>query len=186
MKYLITPTLLNSFLFFQKDTREEATEEFLNTLNKEFKTNELIEKGNKYEQDLISGVVKDEFTPYVENGLYQVVLKKDIKINNIDFILYGKADVIKENYIYDIKRTKQYQYLKYQSSMQHRIYMYCSGIHNFKYLINENDSIRYIEEYQYTKYTENEIMTCIMDFMDTINFCEEFKTAFNKNFISKY
>ena len=65
MKYLITPTLLNSFLFFQKDTREEATEEFLNTLNKEFKTNELIEKGNKYEQDLINGIVKDEFTPYI-------------------------------------------------------------------------------------------------------------------------
>lgn len=186
MKYLITPSLLNAYIYFLEASLDNASEEFLNTLNKVFKTNEAIENGIKYEHDLMNKIVIDEFTPLVENGIWQVKLTKELTIDNDTFVLYGIADVIKENLIMDIKRTSNYKYLKYKNSMQHRIYMYCSEIHNFKYLINENDTTYYIEEYQYTQNTESEIIACINDFMQTINNCEEFKTAFNINFISNY
>jgi hypothetical protein len=65
----------------------------------------------------------------VKGGLWQVVLQKEITLNNrklgldnTTFLLYGKADVIKENIIYDVKTTSSYDIGKYTNSPQHLLY----------------------------------------------------------------
>lgn len=150
---LITPTLLNSWRYYlnqdveDNNTEQKARQDFLRLLSREkIEANEAMLRGIEFEEKVkaycensaegIENSVK-EIGDVCKGGLWQVILKKELG----DFLLYGRADVIKANTIYDIKYTFNYDINKYYASMQHRLYLYCSGLPNFSYLVSDGKNV---------------------------------------------
>ena len=202
MKY-ITTSLLSSFKYWQES--EKPIDEFMNTLNKiKTPTTEAMQRGIDFENDIQQHCIefKNEIlnendkisseyanciykiTNIVKGGLWQCKVQKEIKINNQDFMLFGYADVIKENAIYDIKTTAVYELGKYNTSTQHLIYMYCTGIKNFEYLIAQGGETLenfYRESYSMQDDCESKIRQKISEFLSFLDNCEEAKIAYNNN-----
>lgn len=184
-RYLITPSLLNSFYFYQNykgDKENEIRTDFLSALGKKsFEPNAAMQKGIDFEylvqktcqwdvvdwprllaskcQKLkslnISSIEEankfvDKNPEYLEcvremgervkGGVWQSPLKKEVSFGDRHYLLYGRSDVIKENKIIDIKYTKSYDLGKFQASAQHRIYLECSQMPVFEYLITDGRS----------------------------------------------
>lgn len=143
-RYLITPTLLNSFNYFMKSESEYALADFEKMIKKEFTTNKYCEAGNMWE-DRVCNPKADEANPLVlevanklKGCIFQEPVKKEIVVNGINILLYGKTDAIGYDIIKDVKTTSSdYEIGKYNDSMQHRIYMFCSNIKQFEYLITK-------------------------------------------------
>ena len=140
--YLITPSLLNSWLYIfeaPKHVRECEKDEmcledkqlsasrwarlaFIDTLRrKQTPTTEAQQRGIDFEDDTYKG--KTPASPYVEGGQWQIVGKKEEKIGGMNFLLYGRLDCLKGGIIYDIKRVSQYSVQKYFNSAQHAFYL---------------------------------------------------------------
>lgn len=175
----VTATLLNSWLYYLKsreEYEEQAKEDFLNCLNKR-KTEpaEAMQRGIDFENavhtcDVLSTVCEDDdtvnqITDYVKGGLWQETVTKHIDIDGLNVLIYGKADVIKIDTIYDIKRVSKYEIGKYSKSVQHLFYLYCSGLPTFKYLVSNGKSV-FIETYTNNAYTESMVKTAIRDFFE--------------------
>ena len=181
--YLITPSLLNSWAFIEQsieyvresenDTisyedkcslaREKAFNDFLKTLNREpIPTNEFMKMGNEFEDETYKG--NTCFSEIVKGGAFQIVGKKYETIAGLDFILYGRLDVLKGGTIYDIKRVQNWKLGKYKKSFQHPFYLHlfqeCS---DFQYLIFDGNKGR-IERYDRTDCED--IRTVIQDFVN--------------------
>lgn len=140
--YLITPSLLNSwgYIWNCEETvreaesdevsfedkvsiaQEKAYQEFLKTLNREpVEQNQYMLDGIQYEQDCYDG--KTEASPIIENGQFQIVGKKNVQIDGLNFLMYGRLDVLKGGVIYDIKKVVRYNLGKYKKSYQHAFYL---------------------------------------------------------------
>lgn len=197
-KFLITPSLLNSFAYFMNyDEAEQAAKygdnytpktnaemraEFLKTLSREkFEPNEAMKAGIHFEEEikaLCDGVITEEGKanykqPYldiseiVKGGIWQTAVSKSLQLGSIEYLLYGKTDVMKEDIIYDIKFTtngSNYDVGKYQNSAQHRIYLYCSSLPRFAYLISDGKSV-WREDYGNHEEIEDDLKEMISDFM---------------------
>jgi len=228
-KYLITPSLINSFSYYMKDewkSPQDSRADFLKTLSRErFEPNEAMQKGIDFEylvektcnwnsidwpkllsskcEKLKSLSIKDikdalkfvekkksyiasveEIGRIVKSGLWQERVKKDITIGEHDFILYGRCDVIKRDTIYDIKFTKSYETSKFQDSIQHLIYLYCSGLPKFSYLISDGKDW-WQEDYFNNNNVEAEICLKISDFMGYLENDIEAKEMFLNKWRSK-
>ena len=194
MTYLITPTLYNSWNWFINS--EQPKEEFLDFLNKKpFEPTEAILKGIKFE-DAVHELTYSQTTAKVEEeeletakqiadmvkgGIWQVSLSK--KVDN--YVLYGKADVIKGNTIHDIKRVGTYDLGKYQDSIQHLIYMECADIPNFNYDISDGKNV-YVETYHKEKDNLTKIISMVNGMVNWLKATPEFWVAFDTNWKSKF
>lgn len=143
---------------------------------------------NPLDYPLLNRLTDDEYkcaseiAEKVKGGMWQVKLSKKIG----DYLLFGYADVIKRDVINDIKRVNQYAEIgKYEPSIQHLIYLECSPLEHFKYLICDGKSN--FEEY-YHKDADNrdKLIGRIDEMVGFINQTPEFKTAFEANWNSKY
>lgn len=200
-KYLITPSLYNSYAYyaltnFEKydekadEIEEKAKQDFLNCLNKIYTSNEVLQRGIDFENS-VNNICRGldikpmenaaEVAAIVGQGLWQEKLCKTVE----NYVLYGEADVIRENTIYDIKRVNQYECPKYEQSIQHLLYMECSGIENFVYVISTGKEV--YEEY-YHKDSDNldKLMSRINRMINFIRSVPSFNDAFEKNWHSKY
>lgn len=203
-KYLITPTLLNSFYFFKKIDSEKRNNEFKALLAKDkFEPNALMLQGIAFEDNVMAICdnqnvkqmpTAQEMADIVKGGTWQVRVKRDISINGQMFLLYGRADVIKEDTIIDIKRcadnsieSGKYQSGKYQFSVQHKIYMICTPIKKFMYLISDGKNIAK-EHYTLTIDTIDDVIQAVSDFWEWIHMegAEEYKELYLKKWICKY
>ena len=139
---LVTPSLLNSWLYIwlsrdnvkesandaicledkQDLAMQKAYDEFLGTLRSE-KTppNENMLRGIQYEDDCYKGLT--DASPIIKGGAFQIVGKKNVVVDNVAFLMYGRLDVLKNGIIYDIKRVTRYATQKYLHSAQHGFYM---------------------------------------------------------------
>ena len=168
--YLVTPTLIQSWQYwynYDGDNEEEVKTSFLKTLKREkTPTNEAMQAGINFEKQVIQCSYDKPWTcnevmacsgnncildiaQIIENGMFQVALKKEIKVAETNFLLYGKADVIKEDTIFDIKYTtnaSNYNIGKYSNSVQHLLYMFCAELSKFQYIISDGDSY-WLEDY---------------------------------------
>lgn len=141
-RLLITPSLLNSWAYIwlsknlvreaESDTisledkqdlaSERAYGEFLDTLHKVKKEpNEYMLRGIEFEEECYNG--NTCISPIIQGGAFQIVGKKDVEIDNVPYLMYGRLDVLKQGIIYDIKRVSQYKTQKYFHSCQHGFYM---------------------------------------------------------------
>ena len=125
------------------------------------------------EQDIIVKSIGD----IVKGGLWQQSVKKELKIGNQEFLLYGRTDVIKRDTIYDIKFTGSYELGKFLDSSQHLIYLYCSGLPNFSYLISDGKDW-WREDYHNHAGVEDEIKSKVSDFLSYLENDKEAKEMF--------
>ena len=202
-KYLITPSLLNNFSYYLQDefkSPADSRADFLKTLSREkFEPNEAMAKGIFFEDsvnDFCKGALKIEVKEpcywdcvksigdIVKGGLWQQSVKKEITVGNQEFLLYGRTDVIKRDTVYDIKFTGNYELGKFLGSSQHLIYLYCTGLPNFSYLISDGkDWSR--EDYVNDGTVENRIKSMISDFMSYLENDLEAKEMFINKWGSK-
>ena len=202
-KYLITPTLLNSFQYYIQDEYKSPADSranFLRTLSRErFEPNEAMQKGIDFENEIKT--IADKFielkiedyeaksnlfkiADIVKGGIWQQTCKKDLTIGNQEFLLYGKCDVVKRDTIYDIKFTSNYEVGKFLDSAQHLIYLYCLGLPKFQYLISDGEEY-WVEDYHNHAGIEDEIKSKINDFLSYLENDKEAKEMFFTKWGSK-
>ena len=201
-RFLITPSLLNNFFYYINDewkSPEDSRADFLRTLSREkFEPNEAMQKGIDFEAhikqicdenlfncpEIEAPLCELEIAEIVNGGLWQESVKKELKIGNTEFLLYGRTDVIKRDTIYDIKFTSNYEAGKFVSSSQHRIYLYCSGLPKFQYLVSDGKEY-WIEDYHNHEGIEDELKGMISDFMGYLENDKEVKEMFLTKWKSK-
>lgn len=207
--YLITPTLIQSWQYwynYDGDKEEEVKSSFLATLKREkTPTNEAMQAGINFEKQVIQCSYDKPWTcnevmacsgnncildiaQIIENGMFQVALKKEIKVADTNFLLYGKADVIKQDTIFDIKYTTNadnYNIGKYSNSVQHLLYMFCAELNKFQYIISDGDTY-WLEDYNVSNI---QIHTALLDkiynFYSFIQNNQELLTIFQDKWIAQ-
>lgn len=157
MSYLITQSLLNSWLYMYKSHDIKAAKTtFLDTLNRvnRVKTS-AMQNGIDFENYVyaycadssiqlpdkqkkgIKGVSK-----YLCGSVFQVSASVNRCIDGIDFVLYGILDALKLGTIYDIKLSSCYECGKYIDSPQHPMYFaICPEVDRFVYVISDGTDV---------------------------------------------
>lgn len=134
-KYLITPSLLNSWKYAISQNNEYGNlEDFKKVLSKEpIEETEAIKTGFQFEDFMIKNYVP------TKNGCYQVKLYKDIETKTGKYLLYGRLDCLKCGTIFDYKYKGSYDVGAFQDSYQHPVYFeICPEANKFEYLICNN------------------------------------------------
>lgn len=165
-KYLITTSLLNSWLYLYKQDTPDM-ESFLKTLSRiKEPPNEFMLKGIEFENSCYDLKV-DFMNKYVKNSEIQMKGYKEIKVGDTNYLVYGICDLLKASVIYDIKRVIKYEAPKYQWSSQHIIYFYLfDNTETFKYLIVDDELNLHIESYFRSDFNiEERLKTLIRDFI---------------------
>ena len=183
---LITPSLYNAYYWYA--VRDYGTkEDFLRVLRKEpTEPTEAMQAGIDFEDriraicehrlDMSPETVEKKISEIVVGGFWQESFSKTLDDN----LLYGRSDVIKGCIIYDIKYTNKYDIGKYQYSIQHLLYMYCTGIRSFRYIISNGDDI-WFEDYSFSYDSEDVLKSRISELLGFIRGNEEFSKAFNEH-----
>lgn len=197
-RYLITPSLYSSW-FYYKTSEDDSKLEFLKTLRKEkIQPNEKMMKGIELELDvqaLATGTKPNStdqewldccrwMADKVRMGLWQEKVYKETMIGSFQVLLYGKADFVRRNKVYDIKYSESYEVGKYQDSIQHDLYMMCSNLPYFEYLITDGRN-KYQEDYARSEKSDHIMLGNIHEMLMNITSNAEFAEAFNANWASK-
>lgn len=186
-RYLITHSLLSSWLWAMKSdpyeditTERNAFDDFLHVLNREpTEETEAMRNGLDFEDTVMSFVrgvpnlggkwddAAEKIASIVRGGLFQYKAKKPVTVAGVDFLLYGRLDVLKAGQIYDIKFSKSYDRGKYFDSTQHPLYMeLIPEAEKFNYLVSNGTDV-WTESY--TREETRSIFPVIYDFTDWIN-----------------
>lgn len=195
-QFIITPTLYSNWYWYNR-LDGKTKEDFLNTLNKvkEPPTDAML-AGINFEDavhaDCVDGLPGEvdgtdlyarcvrKVAETVNGGLWQQPCGKEITIGGVDYILYGKIDVLKRDWIFDIKFTGSYEVGKYTDSVQHDLYMFCTGIHKFAYLPSDGkDTWR--EDYFFTPEAKQRMVGNLATMMEGIYCDDDFNSAYCTN-----
>ncbi len=161
-RYLMTHSLLSSWLYLMKENPYEdltmetnPMEEFMRVLRREpTPTTEAMQNGIDFE-DLVTDVIRgcaDSSDKWYEaavkvarkcaGGALQFKVKKQVEVNGMTFLLYGRLDCLKAGEIIDIKFTKNYDVGKYFDSTQHPMYFeLVPEANTFTYLASNGSSV---------------------------------------------
>lgn len=204
--YLITPTLLEGYRYYMKSAK--SRQEFLDSLAKvKMEPTDLMKKGiefeneirkiaetcDRYDLEYMTEVYKEvnerddpelEIARIVRGGLWQVSCQKELQIETDCFLLYGRCDVIKEDTIYDIKFTQNYEVGKYCPSSQHLIYMYCTGLSKFTYLVSDGKDW-WPEDYFAESDLEDRVRDKVFEFRNYLRHDKEAEALFIENWRAK-
>lgn len=184
-RLLLTQSLLSAWLWMYKaGDPEQAQKDFAKTLRREptprtkpiqdgiqfenlvtaWCEGEEPEKGHKWAEGI------RQVGQIVQGGAFQVAAYRDMVIDGIPFLLYGRLDVLKAGEIYDIKFSRSYRPGKYLDSPQHPMYFACCPeVERFTYLVsNGRDLYREI----YTRNETPEIETIVKPFVQYLEFSE--------------
>lgn len=142
-RYLLTHSLLSSWLYAMRDnpyedatTDRDSYAEFLLVLRREpTPTTDAMLKGIEFE-NLVTDIAHGGGDPrhkwygaaskiadIVRGGLFQYRAKKEITVNGMRILLYGRLDVLKAGEVIDIKFSGSYDRGKFTSSTQHPVYL---------------------------------------------------------------
>ena len=141
-RYMITHSLLSSWLYAMKGnpyedvtTEQDAYAEFLTVLRREpTPTNDAMQKGIDFE-NLVTAITEGSGDPsndwyeaaskvaqIVKGAPLQVKASREIEVNGVKILLYGRLDALKAGIIRDIKFSTKYEKGKYIDSTQHPTY----------------------------------------------------------------
>lgn len=156
---LVTPSILDSYTWLTTcpaSWKEKAEAEFSNSLNRIYTDlSPEIRRGMDFEDKICRdvyisrelfiekhGKMLSEFYAMCKGGAQQAVLKTTIKVDDQDYLLYGKADILfmpmgaTAGHILDIKTTGKFKGPQYYTGRaQHLLYIVASGIERFTYLV---------------------------------------------------
>lgn len=161
-RFLITHSLLSSWLYAMKDnpfedstTERNPFDEFMKTLRREpTETTDAMLKGINFE-NLVTAITEgngdrtnnwyeaaERIARIVQGGQLQYKAFKEIKVNGMTFLLYGRLDALKAGVIYDIKFSGNYDAGKYFTSTQHPTYLeLVPEAKEFTYLISNGSGV---------------------------------------------
>ena len=190
--YSITPSLYSAWYWY-KNSEKSSREDFLNKLNKvSTPPTQAMQAGIKFEKDvrliseheegeIIEDPILSQIVNIIKGGVWQKTCKKEFG----NYLLSGRMDVWTESKIYDIKYTDEVQLKPYYDySIQHLLYMYCTGVPFCDYLISDRKELL-IESYNYDDQLESTLKERIDEMVDFINFVPEFKEAFETHWTVK-
>ena len=166
----MTQSLLNSWLWTMKENPYETADdapkmskldEFMLTLNRDpIPTNEAMQNGIDFENLVVKaatgapdydhkwGAASLAAAEVVTGALFQFKASKEVDVQGMTLLLYGKFDALKAGVIYDIKFSKSYESGKFIDSIQHPMYMeLCPEAESFVYLISNGSNV-YKETYR--------------------------------------
>lgn len=104
----------------------------------------------------------------VRGGQFQYKARKTVSIDGMEFVLFGKLDVLKAGSIYDIKFSKSYDRGKYYGSTQHPMYLeLVPEAKDFTYLVSNGADV-WTETY--TREETRNIFPVIADFVDWLRY----------------
>lgn len=198
MSYLITQSLLNSWLYQYKAYDEEAANaDFLNTLHR-IKTlpTEAIQNGIDFENAVyayctdrtiklpkgwengIKGV-----SDYVHGGVFQLSASVNRHISGMDFVLYGRLDALKMGTIFDVKFSKRYERGKYIDSPQHPMYFaVCPEVDRFVYVISDGAEV-WTETYTRQETPDiNGTIEQFIDYMKAANLLDTYRKKWESQY----
>lgn len=183
-RYLMTHSLLSSWLYAMKESPfEDATTErdpyaeFLQVLRREpTTTTEAMQKGIDFE-DLVTAITKgggdssnnwyeaaSNVARIVQGGQLQYRARKQIEVDGMTLVLYGRLDCLKAGKIVDIKFSGSYDVGKYIDSTQHPTYFeLIPEANEFSYLVS-NGSAVWPETYR--REETKSILPVISDFLN--------------------
>ena len=194
-KYLLTQSLISSWLWALK--LDNGYEDFLKTLRREpIRQTKAMLEGIRFE-NCLNAVLNGSniepthewykpiktLYPVLKGAQQQAAMSKDIVVNNVAFVLYGKLDYLKAGVIYDTKYSKTYHVGKYLDSPQHPMYFaLVPEAYKFKYKICDGNMV-YTETYRPDE-TENieTIIKHFMAFLDRMNLVD----MYQENWRSRY
>lgn len=202
-RLLVTPTLYNDWRFYHL-MDFKVKQDFLNTLLKvPMVRSQPMQDGIDFEDDVravADGHVDPtrfeqssrtdcviEIANIVRGGLWQERVKREVSLCGLDLLLYGKADVFKRDFIFDIKWTANgsgYEPGKYKESIQHPLYMICGQMPRFAYLITDGKSV-WREDYHVDDSTEHKLLANVAAMVDSIMSDVDFKKAYLENWGAK-
>lgn len=194
-KFLITQSLLSSW---QWSLALDKHEDFLKTLRREpIQQTKAMLEGIRFEDVLcetLNGTPLDpkhewarpiaDLYPILHGAQQQVKLSADMRIDGVNFVLYGVLDFLKGGVIYDTKYSKTYKtYGKYFDSPQHPMYFaLVPEAKKFAYLICDGEEV-YTETYYPLECTPIEqTIKGFMRFLDNMGLVDEYV----ENWRSKY
>lgn len=217
-KFLITASLYGSYLYYtdtdfagmyREDSEKaeqaelQAYQDFLNCLKKvKTPTTEAQQKGLLFEhtvEQLTNGIerVEGDFLSDDEyeaaktaanilgnGGIWQQKLSKETD----NYLFYGYSDYIRQNTIYDLKRTSSYDEGKYLKSIQHLLYLECAeGLEHFKYVIAAGKGTPniYVEDYHKEKNNLDILLSRVDTMVGFIKSVPEFYEPFKANWTAK-
>lgn len=195
-RYLITASLLNSWAYIWEckqyvreaesdticyedkitDAMKKAYDDFLITLNRiKTEPNEAMLRGIEFEDECYKG--NTPVSPIIENGAYQIVGTKDIKVKDLNILLYGRLDVLKGGIVYDIKRVRQYAPQKYLHSYQHGMYLdLFENAYKFEYLAYDDKDVLHHETYYRDEYRPTkEVVKDFLNWLEKNNLLKLYK-----------
>lgn len=144
MRYLITHSLLSSWIWAMKDnpyedmtTERDKTDDFLKSLNREpIERTPAMQNGIDFE-NLVTDIMFQLGDPkhkwynaalkvhdIVRKGsLLQYAAKKEITVAGKDLLLYGRLDALRAGVVYDIKFSGSYERGRFIDNTQHPTYL---------------------------------------------------------------
>ena len=186
-RFLITQSLLSSWLWSYK--LENGYEDFLKTLRREpIQQTKAMRDGIHFENVLnavLNGAEIEpthewykpimELFPTLYGAQQQASPSKDVVIDGICFVLYGRLDFLKAGVIYDTKYSKTYRVGKYIDSPQHPFYFaLVPEAREFQYKICDGKYI-YTETYRPDEVEPIErTIKNFMDFLDKMSLVDTF------------
>lgn len=186
-KCLITQSLLSSWLYTYKT--DSGYMDFLKALRKEpVQPTKAMLDGIRFENVLnatLNGAEIEpdhewykpitELCPTLYGAQQQVRLSRDMRIDGINFVLYGVLDYLKAGTVYDTKYSKTYRVGKYLDSPQHPMYLaLVPEAREFQYKICDGKYI-YTETYHPDEVEPIEhTIKCFMNFLEAQGLVQEY------------
>ena len=195
-RYLITQSLLSAWRWGL--ALDDGYEDFLKALRREpIQQTRAMLDGIRFENVLNSALKGAEIEPSHEwyapiSELYwtlrgaqqQAAISKDITVQGVGFVLYGRLDYLKAGVVYDAKYSKTYHVGKYIDSPQHPMYLaLVPEAREFQYKICDGKYV-YTETYHPDEVDpiERTISHC-MDFLDKMKlvdiYCDAWRSKYD-------
>lgn len=112
----------------------------------------------------------------IQGAKLQLVAKKPIVIEGMEFLLYGRLDALKEGRIFDIKYSGSYERGKFFESTQHPMYYkLVPEIMNFTYIISNGYDV-WTEVYWFDQIPRIEpVIRDFVQWLQEVNLLETYK-----------
>ena len=154
--YLLTHSLLSSWLWSMEDVERDTMSEFVRTLKRErTEPTPAMLKGREFEKDVCDCILHPDKYSFpitdiasaVRGARQQVKVSYPATIGGVDYLLYGVMDFVRGGIVFDTKFSASYTVGKYLNSTQHPMYFrLLTEATRFVYLIS-NGRVAYAEEY---------------------------------------
>ena len=195
MYYKITPSIFNAYYYYthSESLDGQDDENLLTVLRREYAPpTPLMTKGIEFEQQ-ICNLLKtnshcedskiNEIVDYLHEGQNKFIGAFQYKTSRMlapHVEVYGVIDIITPHKIYDLKRAQSYKLGKYEQSIQHLVYMYCTEIPNFEYVIYDGYSF-FTEYYKLDQSAIDKLLHKCNEMIDFFISSNKFKAPFIEN-----